>query len=104
MSDQIEVRPADLAAHAGRIETIGDRVATARRAGDVVRAGAGAYGQVCVMVPAMLGVLQDILVDGIDAAARSLQDTGCRLRTAAQAYETTDQRRAQVTDTIRDGL
>ena len=104
MSDQIGVHPADLIAHAGRMEAIGDQVATARQAGDAVRAGAGAYGQLCVMVPVMLGVLQDLLVDGIGAAADSLHDTGGRLRTAAQAYETTDKRRAQVTDTIRGGL
>ena len=104
MSDRIGVRPADLTAHAGRIEAIGDRVATARQAGDVVRAGAGAYGQLCVMVPVMLGVLQDLLIGGIGAAAGSLHDTGDRLRTAADAYETTDQRRAQVIDTIRDGM
>lgn len=104
MSDQVGVRPADLIAHAGHIETIGDRVATARQAGDAVRAGAGAYGQLCVMVPVLLGVLQGVLVTGIGAAADSLHDTATRVRTAADAYDTTDQRRAQVTDTIRDGL
>ena len=104
MSDQIGVRPADLTAHAGHIEAIADRMATARQAGDAVRAGAGAYGQLCVMVPVLLGALQDVLVGAISAAADSLHDTGGRLRTAADAYETTDRRRAQVTDTIRDGL
>jgi hypothetical protein len=104
MSDQVGVRPADLMAHAGHIEAIGDQVATARQAGDAVRAGAGVYGQLCVMVPVLLGALQDVLVGGISTAADSLHDTGGRLRAAAQAYESTDQRRAQVTDTIRDGL
>lgn len=104
MSDRIGVRPADLTAHAGHIEAIGDRVATARQAGDAVRAGAGAYGQLCVMVPVMLGVLQDVLVEAIGAAAASLDDTGVRLRSAAQAYEATDRRRAVAGDTVHGDL
>jgi hypothetical protein len=79
-------------------------VATAKQAGSAVRAGAGAYGQLCVMVPVMLGVLQDILLDGIGAATDSLHDTGSRLRTAAQGYDVTDQRSAETADRIRDRL
>jgi hypothetical protein len=104
MSDRIGVRPADLVAHAGHVEAVGDRVATAKQAGAAVRAGSDAYGKLCVMVPVMLGALQDILVDGIGAAADALHDTGGRLRTAAQSYEATDRQRAQVTDRIDDKL
>jgi hypothetical protein len=104
MSDQVGVHPADLIAHAAHIEAIGDQVATARQAGGAVRAGTGAYGQLCVMVPVMLGALQDVLLDGIGAAANSLHDTGSRLREAAGAYEVTDEKRAEVTDRIRDRL
>jgi hypothetical protein len=41
-------------------------------------------------VPVLLGGLQDMVVDGIDAAAHSLHDTGGRLRTAAEGYRTAD--------------
>jgi len=65
-------------------------VATAAGAGRVVRADDGAYGQLCVMVPAMLNVLHDILVDGLDECAESLRDTGAKLRTTASEYEASD--------------
>ena len=77
--------------HAGHVEAVADEVAAAAGAGRVVRAGSGAYGQLCVMVPAMLGVLQDILVDGLDECASSLRDTGARLRTTASEYDASDQ-------------
>ena len=56
------------------------------------------------MGPVMLYALQGILIDGISAAADSLHDTGGRLRTTAQDYEATDQRRGQVFKGIRDGM
>ena len=96
MTDQVGVRHAELVTHAGHVEGIADRVATAAPAGGAVRAGADAYGKLCVMVPVMLNALQDVLIDGISAAADSLHDTGARLRTTAAEYESTDQHRAEV--------
>lgn len=104
MSDRFEVRPADLVTHAGHVETVGDRVRTAKDAGSAVRPSSDAYGKLCVAVPIMLGALQDILVDGIGTAAEALHDTGGRLRQAAQSYEVADQRRAEVTDRIKGAL
>jgi uncharacterized protein YukE len=104
MSDQLGVRHAELVAHAGHVETIADQVRTAAQAGSSVRAGGDAYGKLCVMVPVMLNALQDVLVDGINAAAESLHDTGARLRTTASDYETTDQRRAKAFKGIRGGM
>jgi len=103
MTDRVGVRHAELVTHAGHVEGIGDQVATAARAGAALRAGNDAYGQLCVMVPIMLNALQDVLVDGIDAAADSLHDTGVRLRITAAGYETTDNERADAFLGIRDG-
>ncbi|NJC71632.1 ESX-1 secretion-associated protein [Planosporangium thailandense] len=89
-ADGTDVTPAELVAHAGHIETIAGQVSTARQAGDAVRLDAGAYGKLCTIVPALLGGLQNLLVDGIDTAARSLHDTGARLRTAAESYQAAD--------------
>jgi hypothetical protein len=100
MSDQVAVRHAELVTHAGHVEDIAGRVSTAASAGSAVRAGNEAYGKLCVMVPVMLNVLQDVLVDGIRSAAESLQDTGVRLRTTAAEYEGTDQRRANAFKSI----
>jgi hypothetical protein len=101
MSDHVAVRHPELVAHAGRVAAIGDQVTAAAQAGRAVRSGPDAYGKLCVMVPVMLGSLQDVLVDGIAAAAASLADTADRLRATAGAYEATDQRRAEVFDRIR---
>jgi len=42
-------------------------------------------------------------VDGITTAADSLHDTATRLRTTAEAYESTDRRRAEAFGNIRSG-
>lgn len=103
VTEQFGVRPADLVAHAGHVEAVGDRVANAGSAGAAVRAGAGAYGQLCSMVPVLLNGLHDVLIDGIGVAAQSLRDTGGRLRTVAGEYEGVDDRRATLADGIRGG-
>jgi excreted virulence factor EspC (type VII ESX diderm) len=102
MPDRVGVRSAALITHAGTVEAIAGRVSTAASAGAAVRAADDAYGQLCVMVPVMLNGLQDVLVDGIRSAAESLHDTGARLRTTATEYDTTDRRRADVFNAMRD--
>ncbi|GAB2597895.1 hypothetical protein Aab01nite_73640 [Paractinoplanes abujensis] len=103
MSDHVEVRPAGLTAHAAAVTAIGDRTGQAARAGDAVRAGPESYGELCRMVPTVLGALQDTLVDGITTAAAALHDTAARLRTTAAEYENTDRRRAHQFDHLRGG-
>ena len=101
MTEQVAVRGAELVARAGTVRAAGDRVGAAARAGSAVGLGSEAYGKLCVMVPAMLGPLQDVLVGGIASAAESLHDTASRLVTTAQQYEATDGRRARAFDEIR---
>ncbi|MET0423457.1 MAG: type VII secretion target [Actinoplanes sp.] len=88
---QVAVPPQDLMAHAAHVESISDNVATAAGTGPV---GNDAYGKLCVMVPAMLNALQDVLTAGLRTTADSLADTGARLRTTANDYETTDRSEA----------
>jgi Excreted virulence factor EspC, type VII ESX diderm len=102
--DHIDVAPADLVAHSSALEGIASEVVTAGRAGDAVQLGADAYGKLCGIVPVLLNGLSGRLVDGIDSAAQSLRDTGQRLRTAADRYETTDQQSAAAHNRIRDAL
>jgi hypothetical protein len=101
MHEQVTVRHPDLVTHAATVTAVGDRVSTAAQAGQAVRPSSDAYGKLCFMVPAMLGALQDVLVDGIASAADSLHDTATRLRTTAEAYEATDRRRAEAFGNIR---
>jgi Excreted virulence factor EspC, type VII ESX diderm len=102
--DGIAVRPADLAAHAGHLDSVAAGVTTAQQAGTAVRLDAGAYGQLCAVVPVLLGVLQDRLLDGIGTAAESLHDTGQRLRTIASHYQAADAGTAAGLDQVRDRL
>jgi excreted virulence factor EspC (type VII ESX diderm) len=104
MTDQVAVRHTELITHAAHVDGVADQVTTAAQAGSAVRAGNDAYGKLCVMVPVMLNALQDVLVDGINAAAGSLRDTGGRLRATASEYESTDQRRADVFKAIGGGM
>jgi hypothetical protein len=103
-SDGVAVTPADLRAHAARVDEIAGQITTAKQAGDAVRLDAGAYGKLCAMLPVLLGGLQGLVIDGIDAASQSLRDSGERLRTAAQSYQTTDNNVAARHDRIRNAL
>jgi hypothetical protein len=104
VSDHVAVRSDELVAHAGTVRGAGDRVGAEAAAGRAVRAGPEAYGQLCVMIPAMLGALQDAVVDGIASAADALYATAGRLTTTAQQYAATDGGRSQAFDEIRARL
>lgn len=103
MTAEFGVRPRDLTTHAAHVEAIGAQVTTAAEAGAAVRPGPDAYGKLCVLVPVMLGALQDVVVDGISSAADALDDTGARLRTTAESYEATDEARRRALLEIRAG-
>jgi hypothetical protein len=90
VSGQVQVNSANLVTHAGQVDGIGDGLTTAQQAGAAVRADAGAYGQLCQFVPALLNVLQSQVIDGIAAAAGSVHDTADALRSVAAAYDTSD--------------
>ena len=104
MSEGFAARPADITAHATTVAAIGDSVITAAEAGATVRAGADAYGKLCVIVPVMLGALQSTLVGGLRSAASSLHGTADDLRAVASDYEATDRAREQVFRGIRDAM
>lgn len=99
--DGIEVVPADLVAHAGHLDGISAALTTARQAGESVRLGADAYGRLCVLLPVLVDQVQRILVDGVDAAARSVGDTADRLRAGAARYQESDARAETALDRIR---
>jgi hypothetical protein len=99
--DGIQVNPDDLIVHAGHLHGIADAVAVARQAGQTVRLGADAYGQLCGLMPVLLGQLQRVLVDGIGTAEHSVRDTAGRLRTVAARYQATDGQAAAELNRIR---
>jgi hypothetical protein len=96
---QVQVNSADLVAHAGQVDGIGDGLAIAQQAGAAVRTDAGAYGQLCQFVPALLSVLQSQVIEGIATAASSVHHTADALRSVAAAYDSSDSNAA---DRIRN--
>jgi hypothetical protein len=90
VSGQVQVNSADLVAHAGQVDGIGDGLTIAQQAGAAVRTDSGAYGQLCQFVPALLNVLQSQVIDGIATAASSVHDTADALRAVAAAYDGSD--------------
>jgi hypothetical protein len=87
---QVRVNSADLRAHAVQMDGVGDGLTTAQQAGAAARTDAGAYGQLCQLVPALLNVLQGQVIDGIAIAASSVQDTADALRSVAVGYDSSD--------------
>lgn len=96
---QVQVNSTDLLAHAGQMDAVADGLTTAEQAGAAVRTGAGAYGQLCQFVPALLNVLQSQVIDGIATAASSVHGTAEALRSVAAAYDSSD---AHAADRIRN--
>lgn len=99
--DEFRVTAADLRAHAGHLDQVADDLATAKQAGDTTTPGPEAYGRLCVIVPMLLGRLQSVLTDGIEAAVQSVRDTGGRVRSAADDYRSTDEASSAKLDRIR---
>ncbi|MGC5307704.1 type VII secretion target [Micromonospora zamorensis] len=99
--DGIQVDPDDLTAHAARLDRCAASLDTAQQAGQHVRLGTDAYGQLCAMMPVLLDGLQRTLVDGIGAAAASVRDTAGKLRVGADRYRSSDAYAKQLLDGVR---
>ncbi|MEU1244062.1 type VII secretion target [Micromonospora parva] len=99
--DGIQVDPDDLTAHAARLDRCAGSLDTAHQAGQHVRLGADAYGQLCAMMPVLLDGLQQAVVDGIGAAATSVRDTAGRLRVGADRYRSSDAHAQHLLDSVR---
>ncbi|MEU5785289.1 type VII secretion target [Micromonospora lupini] len=99
--DGIQVDPDDLTAHAARLDRCGGNLDTAQQAGQHVRLGTDAYGQLCALMPTLLDGLQRTLADGIGAAATSVRDTAGKLRAGADRYRHSDAHAQHLLDGVR---
>ena len=85
------VAPETLTTHAGRVQQIADSVSTAKGAGNTVQLGYGAYGQMCTIVPVIIGFLQSVILAGFEDAVQSLKHTGEQLKATAAEYRQADE-------------
>jgi len=85
------VAPETLTTHAGRVQQVAESVSTAKGAGNAVQMGYGAYGQLCTIVPMIIGVLQSVILAGFDDAVQSLKHTGEQLKVTADEYRQADE-------------
>ncbi|MFE9188119.1 type VII secretion target [Micromonospora sp. NPDC007208] len=99
--DGIQVDPDDLTAHAARLDRCAGTLDTAQQAGQHIRLGTDAYGQLCAMMPVLLDGLQRTLVDSIGAAAASVRDTAGKLRVGADRYRSSDAHAEHLLDGVR---
>ncbi|MFI7214284.1 type VII secretion target [Micromonospora maritima] len=97
----LQVDPDDLTAHAAHLHRCADSIDTARGAGQQVRLGADAYGQLCALMPVLLDGLQRTLTDGIGTAAASVRDTADKVRAGAERYRASDTHAAHLLDRLR---
>jgi Excreted virulence factor EspC, type VII ESX diderm len=95
------VPTAALTTHATTVDTIADETALAGQAGDQVRLGADAYGQLCQILPSALDPIAGLLVDAARGTGEALHDTARLLRTAAGAYDGTDRTSADRLNGLR---
>ncbi|MEV0269867.1 type VII secretion target [Hamadaea sp. NPDC050747] len=87
---ELNATPSAIVQHAGVVDGIAARVATAKQAGETVRVDNAAYGRLCTLLPPLINFLQNMVLDAITEADTSLTDTAARLRTAAGAYLAAD--------------
>lgn len=99
--DGFAVPTAALTTHAATVDGIADETELAGQAGDQVRLGNDAYGQLCQVLPSALDPIAGLLVDASHATSAALHDTARALRTAAGAYTGADRSSADRLDGVR---
>ncbi|BCJ56131.1 hypothetical protein Asp14428_76060 [Actinoplanes sp. NBRC 14428] len=81
--------------HADTVDQVSQHMVRARSAVREVTMDAGAYGQLCQFLPAMLSPVFEMAVDLLDEATDALQQTAADLHTTATEAEVTDLSGAQ---------
>lgn len=89
--DGFEVATTQLSSYATKIDTVAGDIARAEQAGAAVQLDAQAYGQLCTMVPQVVGFLQGLILDCMHTAQESARGTAERLRGAATTYPAGDE-------------
>jgi hypothetical protein len=91
MADCYQVLTESLTKHAGTIDRIAGQVAQAAAAGHQMGLPSGAYGMLCMDLPAMLNPLQEQGAVALATCAKRLDTAAARIRATARDYATADE-------------
>jgi hypothetical protein len=94
-SVSFEVLPEELAAHAGHVGGLSDRLNTALDAANAVSMGDGAYGVLCSFLPPIINPVTTSGTDAIGAAVEGMGVTSDEIRGAVSSYEASDEANAR---------
>ncbi len=90
-----EVLPDELAAHAGHVGGLSDRLNTALDAANTVSMAGGAYGVLCSFLPPIINPVTKSGTDAIGAAVEGMGVTSNEIRGAVETYQAGDEANAQ---------
>lgn len=104
MSDQFDVTPEDLLAHAANIEAIAERIGPIMDAMSSVTESTEAYGIICQFLPPVLAGRQDEQKELSEMARENLTMLAQAVRDSAAAYEAADEETAVEHRGLEDAL
>ncbi|GHF46710.1 hypothetical protein FHX82_001548 [Amycolatopsis bartoniae] len=91
MTDGYQVLTDELTTHAGKVDGLAERLATAVQAAQQVTMDNSAYGVICQPFALLLDPFEQMGVRALQAAQESVADTAAKVRDAVQTYEKQDQ-------------
>jgi uncharacterized protein YukE len=95
MSDQFDVTPEDLVAHAANIEGLAERIGPIVDAMSSVTESTDAYGIICQFLPPVLSSRQEEQKELSEMARENLTMLAQAVRESAEAYEAADEETAE---------
>jgi len=79
-----EVQADAITRHAATVDRVADQVAEGRGAAAAVSIGRDAYGILCSLIPSLLALVQESVIDALREASDSLQSAADDLRSTAR--------------------
>ncbi|HKS44793.1 MAG TPA: ESX-1 secretion-associated protein [Amycolatopsis sp.] len=99
-----EVLTGELGTHAGKVDTLADRLKTAVDAARQVTMDNSAYGVICQPFALMLEPFERLGVQALRQAQDSVTDTAGKVREAVRTYEGQDEQAGQDFKTLGEPL
>jgi hypothetical protein len=99
-----EVLTDELSTHAGKVDTLADRLRTAVQAAQQVTMNNSAYGVICQPFALLLDPFEQMGAQALQQAQESVTDTAGKVREAVGTYEGQESKDAQAIKTLGEPL